>query len=270
MLQDMQGDRRRPLRARAALLTQDLSQLEQLIRQAAEQAGIERIENMLQVGFFTPPHARAARRGRGGRRARATSRARLARRGMSRRADRRAARADRAPAWRRCAAACAQFTERELQKQNHDYMEKFRRESAAREELLPPDRGRDPQDARGGRRGSPSGSRTCSRSAAAGSSAASSTCTQTLRRNMAHGGDPVRADLQAAQEGSPEARDPVRRVVARSRTCRASCSSSSTRSRRLHEDPRVRLRGGARRGDASSSRRTTSTRRSRRRSTAAT
>ena len=36
-----------------ALLTQDLSQLENMIRQAAEEAGTGRIENMLQVGFFS-------------------------------------------------------------------------------------------------------------------------------------------------------------------------------------------------------------------------
>ena len=36
-----------------ALLTQDLDKLEQLIRDAADQAGTERIENMLQLGFFT-------------------------------------------------------------------------------------------------------------------------------------------------------------------------------------------------------------------------
>ena len=36
-----------------ALLTQDLASLENLIREAAEAAGIDRIENMLQVGFFS-------------------------------------------------------------------------------------------------------------------------------------------------------------------------------------------------------------------------
>ena len=36
-----------------ALLTQDLSELENMIRQAAEQSGTDRIENMLQVGFFS-------------------------------------------------------------------------------------------------------------------------------------------------------------------------------------------------------------------------
>ena len=36
-----------------ALLTQDLAALENMIREAAEQAGTDRIENMLQVGFFS-------------------------------------------------------------------------------------------------------------------------------------------------------------------------------------------------------------------------
>jgi hypothetical protein len=36
-----------------ALLTGDLTQLENLIRQAAEQTGVDRIENMLQIGFFS-------------------------------------------------------------------------------------------------------------------------------------------------------------------------------------------------------------------------
>jgi uncharacterized protein with von Willebrand factor type A (vWA) domain len=101
--------------------------MEQLIREAAEQAGVERIENFLQVGFFSrrmleqmnldgaldqlrefaaqleaaglsPEEAEALRN--------------LIERLME--AARRSVRA---------------FTERELQKQNHDYMEKFRRET---------------------------------------------------------------------------------------------------------------------------------------------
>src|SRR5262249_20328443 len=36
-----------------ALLTGDLNQLEQMIRAAAAQAGAARIENMLQIGFFS-------------------------------------------------------------------------------------------------------------------------------------------------------------------------------------------------------------------------
>ncbi|HEX5066567.1 MAG TPA: VWA domain-containing protein [Myxococcota bacterium] len=110
-----------------ALLTADLSQLENLIRMAAEQAGTQRIENFLQVGFF--------------------SRRTLEQMGMEGAADQLRQLADRLEqagmspeqiqalrnlidrlleAVRRSVRA---YTERELQKQNHDYMEKFRRET---------------------------------------------------------------------------------------------------------------------------------------------
>jgi len=110
-----------------ALLTTDLSQLENLIRMAAEQAGTSRIENFLQVGFF--------------------SRRTLEQMGLEGAADQLRELADRLEqagmspeqiqalrnlidrlleALRRSVRA---YTERELQKQNHDYMEKFRRET---------------------------------------------------------------------------------------------------------------------------------------------
>jgi uncharacterized protein with von Willebrand factor type A (vWA) domain len=110
-----------------ALLTTDLSQLENLIRMAAEQAGVRRIENFLQVGFF--------------------SRRTLEQMGVEGAADQLRELADRLEAAgmspeqiqalrnlierlleavRRSVRA---YTERELQKQNHDYMEKFRRET---------------------------------------------------------------------------------------------------------------------------------------------
>jgi uncharacterized protein with von Willebrand factor type A (vWA) domain len=110
-----------------ALLTADLSQLENLIRMAAEQAGTSRIENFLQVGFF--------------------SRRTLEQMGVEGAADQLRQLADRLEqagmspeqiqalrnlidklleAVRRSVRA---YTERELQKQNHDYMEKFRRET---------------------------------------------------------------------------------------------------------------------------------------------
>jgi hypothetical protein len=110
-----------------ALLTTDLSQLENLIRMAAEQAGSQRIENFLQVGFF--------------------SRRTLEQMGMEGAADQLRQLADQLEqagmspeqiqalrnlidrlleALRRSVRA---YTERELQKQNHDYMEKFRRET---------------------------------------------------------------------------------------------------------------------------------------------
>lgn len=110
-----------------ALLTQDLSKLEQLIREAAEQAGTGRIENMLQLGFF-------------------------ARRTMEQLDAEGAAGQlrDLAQQLREAGLPDAQvealleliekfqealrkavrnYTERQLQQQNFDYMERFRRES---------------------------------------------------------------------------------------------------------------------------------------------
>jgi uncharacterized protein with von Willebrand factor type A (vWA) domain len=128
MLQNMQGQEGGDLGELArALLTTDLSQLENLIRAAAEQAGVERIENFLQVGFF--------------------SRRTLEQMGVEGAADELRKLADQLEqagmsaeeiqalrnlieglmeAVRRSVRS---FTERELQKRNHDYMEKFRRET---------------------------------------------------------------------------------------------------------------------------------------------
>ncbi len=110
-----------------ALLTADLSQLENMIRMAAQQAGTQRIENFLQVGFF--------------------SRRTLEQMGVEGAADElrelasRLEQAGMSPeqiqalrnlierlleAMRRSVRA---YSERELQQQNHDYMEKFRRET---------------------------------------------------------------------------------------------------------------------------------------------
>jgi hypothetical protein len=110
-----------------ALLTADLSQLENMIRMAAQQAGVQRIENFLQVGFF--------------------SRRTLEQMGVEGAVDElqelanRLEQAGMSPeqiqalrslierlleAMRRSVRA---YTERELQQQNHDYMEKFRRET---------------------------------------------------------------------------------------------------------------------------------------------
>ncbi|MGH0029595.1 MAG: VWA domain-containing protein [Myxococcota bacterium] len=131
MLQNMDPDQQQQMgdlgELARALLTQDLSQLEALIRQAAEQAGVERIENFLQVGFF--------------------SRRTLEQMGVEGAADQLRELADALEqagmspeeiqalrnlieglmeAVRRSVRS---YTERELQKQNHDYMEKFRRET---------------------------------------------------------------------------------------------------------------------------------------------
>ncbi len=110
-----------------ALLTADLHELEQLIRAAAEAAGTERIENMLQIGFFT--RRTMERLGADG----ATSElqnlaAQLRQAGMS---------DDEAEAVGKLAErflealrqSVRNYMERELQTRNFNYMEKFRREA---------------------------------------------------------------------------------------------------------------------------------------------
>ena len=125
MMQNMDGDLDLSELAKA-LLTQDMNQLENLIRAAAEEAGTGRIENMLQVGFFSRrtteqlglegaqndleglmEQLRAQGMGEEG----LQQMQELIRKLME--TVRRTVR---------------NFTERELQQQNHNYMEKFRRE----------------------------------------------------------------------------------------------------------------------------------------------
>jgi hypothetical protein len=110
-----------------ALLTADLSALEQLIREAAERAGVGRIENFLQVGFYS--RRTLDQMGLEGARAELQElAARLAAAGLS---------PEEAEALRRLLEGFAEaarrsvraYTERELQQQNHDYMERFRRET---------------------------------------------------------------------------------------------------------------------------------------------
>ena len=110
-----------------ALLTADLSQLEQLIREAGEQAGVSRIENLLQIGFFSRRMMERMNAEGAAQELRDLA-ARLEAAGMS---------PEEVGALRRLIDALMEaarravraYTERELQKQNHDYMEKFRRET---------------------------------------------------------------------------------------------------------------------------------------------
>jgi uncharacterized protein with von Willebrand factor type A (vWA) domain len=125
MLAQMDGDLDLSELAKA-LLTQDLSQLENMIRDAAQEAGTGNIENMLQVGFFS----RRAVEGMGmegaGRELENLAQM-LEEAGMS---------PEQVKALRDMIGAMMEslrkvvrsFTERELQTQNHDYMEKFRQE----------------------------------------------------------------------------------------------------------------------------------------------
>jgi uncharacterized protein with von Willebrand factor type A (vWA) domain len=109
-----------------ALLTQDLSTLEQMIRDAGEQAGMERIENMLQVGFFSRRTLEQMGMEGAGQELEQLA-ARLAEMGLS---------DDQVEGLRNMIQKLMEtlrrsvrdFTERELQTRNHDYMEKFRRE----------------------------------------------------------------------------------------------------------------------------------------------
>jgi len=121
----MQGDMDLSELAKA-LLTQDLSTLEQLIRDAADAAGTDRIENMLQVGFFSRRTAEQLdMEGTAGQLEQLAQQ--MAEAGMS---------PEQVEQMRRMIEALMETlrravrnnTERELQTQNHDYMEKFRRE----------------------------------------------------------------------------------------------------------------------------------------------
>ena len=109
-----------------ALLTQDLSTLENLIREAAEQAGTDRIENMLQVGFFSRrTNEQLDLEGAGSQLEQLA--AKMAEMGMG---------SEEIEAMRQLIQkllesmrrAVKNFVERELQTRNHDYMEKFRKE----------------------------------------------------------------------------------------------------------------------------------------------
>jgi uncharacterized protein with von Willebrand factor type A (vWA) domain len=112
-LQNMQGEIGDLSELARAMLTADLGQLEQLIREAASQAGVGRIENFLQVGFFSRRALEQMNLDAAGQQLRDLA-ARLEEAGMS-------------P--EEVAALRALIDERELQQQNHDYMEKFRRET---------------------------------------------------------------------------------------------------------------------------------------------
>ncbi len=109
------------------LLSQDLNALEQLIRQAAREAGTEKIENMLQIGFFTRRTMEQLGSEGTGEQLRSLA-GQLRESGLSdAEADALLAMFERfMEALRR---SVRNYTERELEQHNFDYMEKFRRES---------------------------------------------------------------------------------------------------------------------------------------------
>jgi hypothetical protein len=109
-----------------ALLTQDLAMLENMIRAAADQAGTDRIENMLQVGFFSRRTNEQLDLDSAGGQLEELA-AKLAEMGMG---------SDEIEGIRQMIQKLLEnmrrsvknFVERELQTRNHDYMEKFRKE----------------------------------------------------------------------------------------------------------------------------------------------
>ncbi len=127
LLNSMEGEPPALSELARAMLTGDLGQLESLIRSAAEEAGLERIENFLQVGFFS----RRMLDGMGveqagGELGELLDRLRAA--GMPpEEAESLGSLIDGLmDAIRR---SVRNFTEREIQQRNHDYMEKFRQET---------------------------------------------------------------------------------------------------------------------------------------------
>lgn len=125
MLGDFDGDLDLGQLARA-LLSQDLSSLENMIRQAAEQAGVGRIENMLQVGFFSRRTSEQLDLdGAGSQMQDLISRLQQAGMGSE---DAEAMRQLVQKLLESMRRSVKNFVERSLQTRNHDYMEKFRRE----------------------------------------------------------------------------------------------------------------------------------------------
>lgn len=110
-----------------AMLTVDANQLEQLINQAGEDAGVENIQNMLQIGFFSRRMLEQMGLDAAGMSLRDLME-QLREQGMGEEELEQLGRLLNAiqEAVRR---AVRQYAERELDKQNHDYLERFRRES---------------------------------------------------------------------------------------------------------------------------------------------
>ena len=127
LLQTMEGESPALSDLARAMLTGDLDQLESLIRGAAEEAGIERIESFLQIGFFS----RRTLEGLGAERAGGELRELLDRlRSAGMPPDEIEALGNLIDGLMDAIRKSVRnFTEREIQQRNHDYMEKFRQET---------------------------------------------------------------------------------------------------------------------------------------------
>ena len=125
MMKDMDGELDLSELAKA-MLTQDMSQLENMIRAAAEDAGAGRIENMLQVGFFS--RRTTEQLGLEGAQQDLEGLVeRMKAMGMGEEGIQQMQELIR-KLMETVRRTVRNFTERQLQQQNHNYMEKFRRE----------------------------------------------------------------------------------------------------------------------------------------------
>ena len=125
MMENMEGDLDMGELAQA-LLTQNLSELENMIRAAAEDAGTGRIENMLQVGFFSRRTTEQLGL-EGAQQDLENLVERMKAMGMGDEQIQQMQEMMR-KLMETVRRTVRNFTERELQQQNHNYMEKFRRE----------------------------------------------------------------------------------------------------------------------------------------------
>ena len=125
MMENMDGDLDMGELAKA-LLTQNLSELENMIRAAAEDAGTDRIENMLQVGFFSRRTTEQLGL-EGAQQDLENLMERMQAMGMGDEQIQQMQEMIR-KLMETVRRTVRNFTERELQQQNHNYMEKFRRE----------------------------------------------------------------------------------------------------------------------------------------------
>ena len=125
MMENMDGDLDMSELAQA-LLTQDLSELENMIRAAAEDAGTGRIENMLQVGFFSRRTTEQLGL-EGAQQDLENLVERMKAMGMGDEQIQQMQELIR-KLMETVRRTVRNLTERELQQQNHNYMEKFRRE----------------------------------------------------------------------------------------------------------------------------------------------
>ena len=228
----------------------DLNQLENMIRRGGR-AGRDRSGSRTSCRWASSAGGRssrwACRRGATDRAAQDLADHARSRRGMSPEQIEALREPHRRPHRRRMRKSVRSFTERELQKQNHDYMEKFRRETLLEKSFyhLTEEEIRKMREVSRAARAARSRTSSPMRKPPA-SRRASWISTRPCASNMSHGAIALRARLQAAEEGSPEAGDPHRRVLLGGERLALHAAVRLHAAGVLHQDPGLRVRGRAR------------------------